>query len=195
MVELAFARCYDPDMARLYLVRHGKAAAGWSEDVDPGLDDAGREQAEEVARKLAPLGPLLIISSPLARAKETAAPLAKKWGVGLAIEKRVSEIPSPTTDLKGRTGWLGKLMTSEWSSVEPELETWRKGVINTLLELEKDAVVFTHFIAVNAATGAAVGDGRVVCFSPGYGSVTVMEADNGKLSLIERGFEASSRVV
>jgi len=182
-------------MARIYLVRHGKAAAGWGEDVDPGLDEAGREQAEEVARKLTPLGPLSIISSPLARARETAAPLARKWGVGVAIEKRVSEVPSPTTDLKDRAGWLGKLMISEWSSVEPELRAWRNGVIEALSEQEKDAVVFTHYIAINAAMGAAVGDGRVVCFSPGNGSVTVMDADNAKLSLIERGVEAHSRVV
>jgi broad specificity phosphatase PhoE len=181
-------------MARLYLVRHGKAAAGWDEDVDPGLDDAGREQAEEVARKLEPLGPLSIISSPLARARETAAPLAKKWGVDITTEKRVSEVPSPTADLKGRIRWLGKLMTSEWSSVAPDLETWRKGVVNALLELEKDAVVFTHFIAVNAAAGEAVGDGRVVCFSPGYCSVTIIESQGDRLELIERGVETRAPV-
>jgi len=34
-------------MSRLYLIRHGKPAAVWGEaDDDPGLDDAGKAQAE-----------------------------------------------------------------------------------------------------------------------------------------------------
>ena len=28
-------------MARLYLVRHGRATGGWDVDPDPGLDDVG----------------------------------------------------------------------------------------------------------------------------------------------------------
>ena len=37
-------------MPRLTLVRHGRAAAGWGDDLDPGLDDLGRAQAESVAK-------------------------------------------------------------------------------------------------------------------------------------------------
>ncbi|WP_308238201.1 histidine phosphatase family protein [Phenylobacterium sp. J367] len=34
-------------MPRLYLIRHGKPASTWGgADDDPGLDDAGRAQAE-----------------------------------------------------------------------------------------------------------------------------------------------------
>ena len=29
-------------MTRVYMVRHGRAAAGWNVDPDPGLDDLGR---------------------------------------------------------------------------------------------------------------------------------------------------------
>ena len=36
-------------MTRLYLVRHGRAAAGWDTDPDPGLDEIGRGQAQAVA--------------------------------------------------------------------------------------------------------------------------------------------------
>jgi hypothetical protein len=32
-------------VTRLHLVRHGRAAAGWDTDPDPGLDDIGRRQA------------------------------------------------------------------------------------------------------------------------------------------------------
>ena len=49
--------------------------------MDPGLDALGHSQAEAVAQKLASLGPLPILSSPLRRTRETAAPLAKLWNV------------------------------------------------------------------------------------------------------------------
>ena len=54
-------------MTRLYLVRHGRAAAGWDTDPDPGLDPLGVHQAERMADELGPRGPLALISSPLLR--------------------------------------------------------------------------------------------------------------------------------
>ena len=66
-------------MTKLYMVRHGRAQAGFGGAMDPGLDELGRSQADAVAEKLRSLGPLRILSSPLARAQQTAAPLAKKW--------------------------------------------------------------------------------------------------------------------
>jgi broad specificity phosphatase PhoE len=51
----------------LHLVRHGRAAAGWDTDPDPGLDDIGRRQAVEAATTLAALVPCALVSSPLRR--------------------------------------------------------------------------------------------------------------------------------
>ncbi len=84
-------------MATIYLVRHGKASAGFDTHLDPGLDEIGRAQAQATADVLEPLGPLSIYSSPLARALETARPLAERWGVTPSIEPRVAEIPSPSS--------------------------------------------------------------------------------------------------
>ena len=60
--------------SRIFLVRHGEAAASWGEATDPGLSDKGREQAECAADELASmLGDYTtIVSSPLLRAQETA---------------------------------------------------------------------------------------------------------------------------
>ena len=95
-------------MPIIYLVRHGKAAAGFGDHADPGLDDTGREQAAAAATALARLGPLPIFSSPLARAQETAAPLAQRWRVVPVIEPRAAEIPPPTIGLRAR--WLSGAM-------------------------------------------------------------------------------------
>src|ERR1700709_376304 len=114
-------------MPRIYLVRHGKAAAGFGEDMDPGLDDLGRQQAEDVAEKLKGLGPYPIISSPLKRTQETAAPLARLWHAAPVIEVCVAEIPSPKgMSLEERVVWLRQFMAGSWLDAPPELARWRQ---------------------------------------------------------------------
>ena len=54
------------------MVRHGRAAAGWDTDVDPGLDEVGREQASATAQRLAQLSQMALVSSPMTRCQETA---------------------------------------------------------------------------------------------------------------------------
>jgi hypothetical protein len=79
----------------------------------PGLDELGRSQAEAVGAKLAPRGPLAIVSSPLKRAQETSAPLAALWQRKPVIEPAVSEIPSPGhMNFAERAEWLRAYMTS-----------------------------------------------------------------------------------
>src|ERR1041385_6268254 len=177
-------------MSRLYLVRHGRAAAGFGESHDPGLDVVGRGQAEAVAQELAPRGPLPILSSPLRRTRETAAPLAKLWNVQPAIEEAVAEIPSPTDNLQERVAWLREFMAGSWRNATPALAQWRENVIAALTRLREDTVIFSHYIAINVALGAATGDDRVVVFSPDNCSVTVFENDGGALRLIGKGREA-----
>lgn len=176
-------------MARLYLVRHGKATASWGEEHDPGLDGLGKAQAKGIAQALAHLGPLRIITSPLVRAQETAEPLAKIWGCTHRVEERVGEIPSPTKDLMGRAEWLQDVMGERWSNLGEDLQAWRHGVIEALSALDVDTVVFTHFIAINVAVGAATGNDRVVCFWPDNGSITIVEGNGSTLNLIKRGDE------
>src|ERR1051325_7599179 len=170
-------------MARLYLVRHGRAAAGFGESADPGLDVLGREQAEAVAKELAARGPVPILSSPLKRAQETAAPLAKLWRCEPSIEQAVSEIPSPTADLQARVAWLRDFMAGSWRNATPALAAWRESVIAALANIGKDTVIFSHYIAINVAMGAATGGDRVVVFSPDNASVTLFENDGGILRL------------
>jgi broad specificity phosphatase PhoE len=180
-------------MARIYLVRHGKAAAGFAGHLDPGLDDTGRCQAEAAAEALAPLGPLAVLSSPLARALETATPLAAHWRVEPIIEERVAEIPSPTEDLAARAQWLRSMMAGNWADV-PELADWRARLVSYLEELGEDSVIFSHFIAINVAVGSATGDDRVVCFRPDNGSITVVENQGHSLEVVELGNQAATRV-
>ena len=181
-------------MAKLYLVRHGKAAAGWGIQEDPGLDDLGRAQARSAAHRLAPLGPLPIVTSPLARTRETARPLAAIWGIKPQVERRVGEIRFPSGSQSNRVLWLQRIMGAKWPNLDPELKVWRREVIEALCSYGADCVVFTHYIAINTAVGHATEDDRVVSFRPDNASITVMETRGNRLSLIERGVEADTEV-
>ena len=183
-------------MSTIYLVRHGRAAAGFGAHADPGLDDVGRGQADRAAGRLAGEigGPVPIYTSPLARARETAAPLAARWGVDAVVEERVAEIPSPTEDLRQRAHWLAGVMAGRWTDLPAELRAWRQRMIDCVLAFDGDSVVFCHFVAINVLVGAATGAEALITFRPDNGSVTRIGTDGGRLSLIERGAEASTTV-
>jgi broad specificity phosphatase PhoE len=179
-------------MARIYMVRHGRAEAGFGESMDPGLDALGQSQAEAVAEKLKGLGPLPILSSPLRRTRETAATLAKLWKREPTIEDAVAEIPSPQgMTLENRVTWLRKLMGGSWRDASRDLALWREGCIATVAAIPTDVVIFSHYVAINVIAGAATADDRVVVFSPDNCSVTVFETDGANLKLIEKGAEAA----
>ena len=181
-------------MAQIYLVRHGKAMAGWGMEKDPGLDDLGHAQAKAAALTLAPLGPLPILTSPLARTRETSRPLAKIWGLEPRVEKRVGEIQFPSETPADRVRWLKEVMVDQWTNLDLDLRQWRREVIEALVSIATDTVVFTHYIAINVAVGHATEDDRVVCFRPDNASITVLETNGYSLNLVKLGDEADTRV-
>ena len=182
-------------MTRLYLVRHGRAAAGWDTDPDPGLDEIGQRQAVAVAGRLGQFGPLPIFSSPLRRCQETAIPLATTWSREPRIEPAVAEIPSPEgIAMADRIEWLREAMRGTWADLGGRYVTYRDQVISTLVALEDDSVVFSHFVAINIAIGSAIGDDRLVVRSLDNCSVTIMDVVDGALQLVESGHEADTLI-
>jgi len=181
-------------MAMIYMVRHGRAASGWGLAKDPGLDEMGRAQAKAAAQRLAPLGPLPIITSPLRRARETAAPLAAIWQIEPVIEPRVGEIRFPAEIASDRVRWLKEVMAAQWSNLDRNLRAWRQDVIETLCSITADCVIFSHFIAINVAVGFAAADDRVVSFRPDNAAITIMETNGDSINLVKRGAEADTRV-
>jgi broad specificity phosphatase PhoE len=172
-------------MARLYLVRHAQAEAGWGDDTDPRLSKLGREQAAEMADRLAPVGPLPVLTSPLRRAKETAAVLEARWNILAVVDPGVGEVPSPSEDLAERQDWLRTALGSTWTELGPRYLSWRTMVTELLIGIPHDSVVVTHFVLINAALGRAMGRDEVVVGSVGNASVTVLDNDGHDLRIIE----------
>lgn len=180
---------------RVELVRHGRAAAGWDTDPDPELDAAGRAQARALASELAPSDPRLIMTSPLRRCRETAAPLAVAWGVEPVVDAAVAEIPSPLdVPMEDRVVWLRAAITKQWADLGPRYTSWRDGVVDRLLALDAPTVVFSHFVAINAVIGVATGDDRVVIRHLDNCSRTVVDVAAGRLHLVEPGREAETLI-
>jgi broad specificity phosphatase PhoE len=182
-------------MPRLYLVRHGRASAGWDTDPDPGLDPVGVHQAERMADRVAPLGPMALVSSPLARCQQTAAVLGGRWKLSAQIEPLVAEIPSPEGIPMGqRIEWLRGAMAGTWSALGQRYIDFRDGVGNYLRSIEVDTVVASHFIAINAAIGVASGNDSVVIRSLDNCSISVFDVVDGDLRLVEGGHEADTLI-
>ncbi|HUZ44675.1 MAG TPA: histidine phosphatase family protein [Acidimicrobiales bacterium] len=186
-------------MALLYLIRHGRAAGGWTEDPDPGLDEEGHDQARAMAAAIGPTGPLGLVASPLRRTRLTAAALETAWGTEARIDPRVGEIPSPAGpegELANRGAWLASVMSTTWDdpALDPSLRAWRRGVLAALGEVSEDTAVVSHFVVINAAVGAATGDQRVMSFRPGYCSVTVLDNAADGLRLVELGGQSTTLV-
>jgi probable phosphoglycerate mutase len=80
---------------RLVLLRHGQtewnAGNRMQGQIDTDLTDLGRQQAAAAAEVLAKRQPLVIVSSDLRRALDTATALAERCGVPVAVDTRLRE--------------------------------------------------------------------------------------------------------
>jgi broad specificity phosphatase PhoE len=81
---------------RLVVVRHGRTA--WNAEqrfqgqADPPLDPTGEAQAAAVVAGVAPLAPVVVLSSDLRRARDTAAPLVAVTGAVWVTDPDLREV-------------------------------------------------------------------------------------------------------
>jgi phosphohistidine phosphatase len=76
---------------RVYLCRHAKAAPGEPDELRE-LTGKGRRQAEELAERLAAAAepPVLVLTSPLVRARQTAEPVAELLACELLVRDELA---------------------------------------------------------------------------------------------------------
>ena len=178
----------------IFLVRHGEAAASWGDHPDPGLSDLGRKQAERVGKDLEQQGAASVISSPMQRCRETAAPLAVARGLTPVILPQVSEIATPE-GVSDRVTWLQTYMAGTWASEGRQHVAWRDGMLESLADIPDNTAIFTHFVAINAIVSALTGKPETIVFRPGHCSVTTLTRQDGELKLQELGSESATRVL
>ena len=189
-------------MSRVYLIRHAKPSATWGgDDHDPGLDELGHSQAKRAAQALMALPPehrpTRVVSSPLRRCQETARPFAEAIGAAVEIDPAVGEIPSPSALSPDERGpWLRNAFGGTWADIRGDLDydAWRGEVARAVASREH-AAVFSHFVAINAVLTALAGEPQVITLRPDHASISVLELNDGALTVIERGPEAPTQVL
>ncbi len=149
-------------MTTFFLIRHGAndlmkhTIVGRRTGVH--LNQEGRHQAEQVARRLEPLGIHRIFSSPLERATETAEPLANRLGLQVHIEERLNEIDFGD--------WTGSTL----ADLE-QLEHWRQwNVFRSRVRPPNGESMFeaqTRMIALMTSLHGQFGNDNIVLVSHG----------------------------
>jgi broad specificity phosphatase PhoE len=179
------------EMARLVMVRHGEPAGAYGVAADPGLSPTGAAQAGAIANVLLAEDFAAVLCSPLQRCRETAAPFVAACGLSCVIAPEVAEVETPP-DISDRRSWLTRAFPTIASpAAEPTLwsaiglRTWRDRLIQRLRAQTEDTVVFSHFIAINAAVSFAMAREETIVCWPGHCEVARFTVEGGALRLVE----------
>ncbi len=181
----------------IYLIRHAEAGKAWHEDPDPGLSEKGKIQAKLLAdRLLRALNKedFQLITSPLLRAKQTAAPFETRTGRRSTIAPYFGEIPSPGIPLTERIDWLRTILPSAVNELEPPLHAWRNAIIDGLQTVEQSTVIFSHFMVINCAVGWIEKADRLVSFRPDYCSITKIRKTHHRFYIDQLGNEMDTLI-
>jgi broad specificity phosphatase PhoE len=148
-----------PLLLTIYLCRHGETALNAGGRLrglsDPGLDAAGRQQADALALELQPTRPRAILASPLARTVQTAQAIAVACGLTTEVSDDLLD-----RDYGPQNGRLVEEVNATWGSVDnaPGVETWESVLARAQSALAKAAtsatkgpIVLVSHDAVNCA--------------------------------------------
>jgi broad specificity phosphatase PhoE len=169
--------------------------------ADPGLSELGHEQAARVVEALQHDEVTHLYSSPAARARQTAQPLAEKLGLPLAIEPGIDEFDRdhgsyvPVEELRAENDprWHA-LVAGEMYGVDAV--GFQTSVVHAVEAIAQRhpggrAVLFCHSGTINAYTAHVTGQQRLLWFAPAYASVSrigaARDGRRGVTSLNETG--------
>ena len=186
----------------LLLVRHAqplRVDEGSVDGVaDPGLSAAGRAQAERLAAWLAVDAPDAVLTSPLRRARETAAPLADQLGLPVEVVDGLAEYDAaageyiPIEELRAAKDerWYATI-EGRWADVggvDPhEFQARVVPAVEALIARHpgRRVAVFTHGGVLNVYLAHVLGLDAALWYHPEYTSVTrVQAARTGQRSVV-----------
>jgi probable phosphoglycerate mutase len=181
----------------LILIRHGLPMHIENQDgrpADPPLSEIGRAQAEQMATWLQREAIDHLYSSPMARALETAQPLARAQGLevdvreGVAEYDRQAEVYVPVEKLKqiDYDRWL-RLMKGDLDVDFGAFSTNVVETLETIVESHRGSrvAVTCHGGVINVWTAHVIGFAPRMFFNPDYTSINRFQcASSGERSVI-----------
>ncbi len=145
-----------PEKVQFLLVRHGQTALNAAGQLrgrlDPVLDEVGQAEVELLADGLKAYGPKLIVSSPVRRAAQTAAAIARATGAGILIDGDLVD-----RDYGHWEGHTKEEVVARWGSLDqaPGVETRASLTHRAIGMLHKEfraypVVLVTHEVVLQA---------------------------------------------
>jgi probable phosphoglycerate mutase len=182
----------------LILVRHAEPVRIVDADgpADPPLAERGIKQAEALASYLGDEAIGAVWSSPMVRARETAAPLAAALGVDVVVDGELAEFDReatsyiPIEELKAAKDerWMAMVEgTFEDNGVDPA--AFKEGVVRAVDHIISgnpggSVAVVCHGGVINAYLAHILGIDRPLWFEPKYTSIhRVLASRRGDRSL------------
>jgi broad specificity phosphatase PhoE len=175
---------------RLILARHGRSEGNVIRALDsrpPGmpLDEVGRAQAEDLARRLAAEPVAAVYASRATRAQQTAAPIAAAHDLSVVVLDGVQE--ADCGELEGATdpasherfqdvyeAWLNEEFDARLPGGESALEVRARFVAAVEAVAGADpVVVVSHGAAIRLGVGALLGEGAETRYVPNAGLVVL----------------------
>ena len=165
--------------------------------ADPELAPRGHEQAQRLVAALAHDRVDALYTSPSRRARETALPLERAWGLRAQVDDGLAEFDTadtsyvPVEELKaaGDPRWTALVHGDLYSSdVDPA--AFRARVVEAVERIAARhpggrVVLCSHAGAINAATGAVLGQERTIWFAPDYCSISrIAAARDGRRGIV-----------
>jgi broad specificity phosphatase PhoE len=194
----------------LILVRHGETAVNTEGRlqgrVEAALTERGREQAERLAVAVAALEPVAVVSSPLRRARETAAAIAASTGLDVEIDARLTElhygdwegsrfadVPEGTFD----TWRADPTFTPPGGESLVDVRTRVVPCIEALLDRERPVVAVSHVSPIKAAVTWALGVGDETAWRMHLNVASISRVDRrpGDGDALLAGFNETTHLV
>jgi probable phosphoglycerate mutase len=170
----------------LLLIRHGETRRAEPDTgpADPGLTERGHAQAERLAKWLSLHEHLdHVVTSPLLRARQTAAPLGARLELEVVAELAEFDADSssyiPMEEMRA-TGHprLRAMIEGRWDELDGEVDpdAFRLTIVRTLDRLAvahpgKQIAAVCHGAVINAYVGDVIGTPRLLWFEPRYSSI------------------------
>ena len=192
----------------LYVARHGETdwnyEGRYQGQRESHLTATGSAQAQALADTLTLAGVERIVSSPLARCRDTALPLARQTGAGVEIDPRLIEIAHGTWEGRLRAeierddpqtmrAWRERPQSVHFAggeSLEEVMERWRS--FSRSLDDGNVVVVVTHDVLVRLALLDATGRSLAQLWEPRVvnGGFAKFGVEDGRLRVIDECVDA-----
>jgi len=192
----------DANECEVLLIRHGRSAdvvPGSAESADPPLHDIGVQQADQLALRLGGKAIHAVYSSHLARARQTAAPLARPRALEVGIYEDLEEVRMGewgNGEFRRRAyirdpEWVAWSLTGRWDGIpggegDQSLRTRVAAVVDQLATEHQGQTIaiVAHGGAINAYVAHLLGTHRTMLFSCENTSVTTVRLLAGRPTLM-----------